>query len=255
MRDSAPSPLPVDDTPEQMARASGCALRVEGLTFRTKGKTLMRGVDLALGTAGITTFIGYNGAGKSLLLRLLHGLLTPSSGTILWHCAQTQAAYRPKQAMVFQKPVLLRRSTLANIEFVLPKRDRTRRQTAHGLLRQVGLSDKAEQPARLLSGGEQQRLALARALATRPEVLLLDEATANLDPASALMIETLVRKQAENGTRIILVTHDLAQARRLADDIVFVHAGQISEHQPAATFFENPISDPARAFLGGQLVV
>ncbi|MGI9451319.1 MAG: ATP-binding cassette domain-containing protein, partial [Geminicoccaceae bacterium] len=196
-----------------------------------------------------------NGAGKSLLLRLLHGLLSPTSGEIFFGGAPLDDQVRAQQAMVFQRPVLLRRSVGANLDFVLRLRGEASASRRDSLLDQVGLLDKEKQPARLLSGGEQQRLALARVLALEPKVLFLDEPTASLDPASTLMIEEIARSVQRQGAMVVFVTHDLGQARRLADDIIFLHRGRLEEQSPAEPFFENPKSDAAKAFLEGQIVV
>lgn len=238
------------------ARSHLLPLRVRGLTLECDGRCLIDQVDLKVRANTITTVLGANGAGKSLLLRLLHGLMPPTSGDIAWGQAGNGAAVRERQAMVFQRPVLLRRSVAANIDFVLSLRggQRHSRDTRDAILDHVGLLDKAHQPARLLSGGEQQRLALARALTTGPDVLFLDEPTASLDPASVQMIETLVRRAHEAGTKIIFVTHDIAQARRLADEIVFLDRGRIAEQAPADDFFPAPKSAAANAYLEGRLV-
>ena len=228
-------------------------LEVRGLFLEIAGKRLVDGIDLTLGGDGITVVMGPNGAGKSLLLRMLHGLIRPTSGEILWGGHPLTTEVRRRQALVFQKPVLLRRSVAANLDFVLRGRDVPARREA--LLDHVGLGGHSGQPARLLSGGEQQRLALARALATEPQVLMLDEPTASLDPGSVLKIEEIVRQAAARGTRIIFVTHDLGQARRLADDVVFLANGRLAEHAPAETFFGSPASEAARAYLAGRLVV
>lgn len=229
-------------------------LTVSGLTLAVDGKTLIDHLDFDLHAPGTTVIMGPNGAGKSLLLRLLHGLIAPTSGSIRWGGEEIGDAVRKRQAMVFQRPVLLRRSVAANIDFALTlgaKPDTGRRDE---LLALVGLLDRSGQPARLLSGGEQQRLALARALSTTPDVLFLDEATASLDPASTMMIEEIVTQARAGGMKIIFVTHDLGQARRLADDIVFLNRGRLVEQAPAKTFFEQPASDAARAYLEGRIV-
>ena len=164
---------------------------------------------------------------------------------------------RERQALVFQRPVLLRRSVEANIAFVLnlrPAKGACRHEIS-ALLDRVGLAGREKTPARLLSGGEQQRVALARALASKPGMLFLDEATANLDPASTLIIEDIVRDETRTGTKIIFVTHDLAQARRLANDIVFLHRGRIAEQAPARAFFEQPKSKAAQDYLAGRIVL
>lgn len=230
-------------------------LSIEGLTFETDGKRLVDCIDLTLSDTATTVVMGPNGAGKSLLLRLLHGLIPPTSGVVRWGGQPMSDAIRKRQAMVFQRPVLLRRSVAANVDFALKLsgiKGSTRRDE---LLSHVGLLDRSRQPARLLSGGEQQRLALARALATSPEMLFLDEPTASLDPASVLMIEEIVGKARAAGTKIIFVTHDIGQARRLADDIVFLDRGSLAEHTPSEHFFSEPSSEVARAYLEGRIVI
>lgn len=228
-------------------------LTVRGLTLELGDTRLLHGLDLELAPVGCTMIMGPNGAGKSLLLKLMHGLMVPTHGTIDW-AGMPAAEARQRQALVFQKPVLLRRSVAANIDFVLKSRgkDRAKRDA---LLDHVGLLHKAKQPARLLSGGEAQRLALARALASEPEVLFLDEPTASLDPASCLAIEDIVSGAKARGVRIIFVTHDTGQARRMADDVVFLHGGRVIEHSPAPMFFPGPQSQEARDYLQGRIVV
>lgn len=228
-------------------------LAVRNLGLRFGKTTVLDGVSFDLGPSGCTMVMGPNGAGKSLLLKLLHGLLPPTSGSIDWR-GQGPRDVTARQALVFQKPVLLRRSVAANIDFVLKVRGKDRARVA-ALLDHVGLAHKAHQPARLLSGGEAQRLALARALATDPEVLFLDEPTASLDPASVLAIEKIVRDASARGVRIVFVTHDMGQARRMADDILFLSGGGIAEHSRAADFFPEPQSKAARAYLNGEIVV
>jgi tungstate transport system ATP-binding protein len=228
-------------------------LAVLGLAFDVGGKRLIDGVDLDLQAGGLTVIMGQNGAGKSLLLRLLHGLIQPTAGTIAWGGAPLGDPVRLRQAMVFQRPVLLRRSVAANIDFALRLNGKADAGRRDELLAHVGLLDRRNQPARLLSGGEQQRLALARALATKPDVLFLDEPTASLDPASILMIEAIVQDAHAAGAKIVFVTHDLGQARRLADEVVFLHKGRIAEQTAADRFFDNPASEVAQAYLDGRI--
>ncbi len=228
-------------------------LRVRGLMLRLGGAAVLDGLDLTLAAGGCTVVMGPNGAGKSLLLKVLHGLVAADAGEVDWNGTGPGRA-TPRQALVFQTPVLLRRTVAANLDFVLKARGRDRGRLA-GLLDHAGLAHKAGQPARRLSGGEQQRLALARALATDPEVLLLDEPTASLDPASVLTIERIVGAARDAGTRILFVTHDPGQARRMADDVVFLHRGRVAEHAPANRFFPCPASQPARDYLDGRIVV
>jgi len=225
------------------------------LVLDVDGTRLIDGIDLRLRPGPVTVVMGPNGAGKSLLLRLLHGLIQPTSGDITWGGQALDDDIRRRQAMVFQRPILLRRSVAANIDFVLGLRGKATAGRRADILELVGLSDRARQPARLLSGGEQQRLALARALALAPDVLFLDEPTASLDPASVQWIEEIVRTAQDRGTKIIFVTHDIGQARRLGDEIVFVHRGRVLEHTPAKQFFEAPASDEARDYLNGRIIL
>jgi len=228
---------------------------VRQLIYRIGDKRLIDGIDLSIPGNGLTVVMGPNGAGKSLLLRLLHGLLAPTSGQVLWDGRPLDGELRETQAMVFQRPVLLRRSVAANIRFVLKLRRPAPAGHIDAILEEVGLLAQAEQPARLLSGGEQQRLSLARALVLEPRVLFLDEPTASLDPASTAAIESIVLRARDRGTKIIFITHDLGQARRLADDLIFLHQGRLAEHSPARQFFEQPRSQAARDYVAGRLVL
>jgi tungstate transport system ATP-binding protein len=203
--------------------------------------------------------LGPNGAGKSLLLRLAHGLLRPTAGEVLWRNRKVAGAGRGprRQAMVFQKPVLLRRSVAANLDHALALHriggvERRRRRLE--ALEATGLSALAEQAARSLSGGEQQRLALARAWALKPQVLFLDEPTSALDPAATRTVEEIVEALHRAGTKIVMTTHDLGQARRLADEVVFLHRGRLVERAPADRFFQGPQTREAQAFLAGDLL-
>ena len=243
-------------------RADILPLTLRQLCLTIDGKTLLDEVNLTIEAGSRTIVLGPNGAGKSLLLRVLHGLIKPTQGQVLWAGGQSCTAIRARQAMVFQHPVLLRRSVLANIRFVvdragpgragLSRHDRNAR--AQSYLELAGLEHQGAQPARLLSGGEQQRLAIARALALNPDILFLDEPTASLDPAATLAVEQLIGTVHDSRTKIVLVTHDIGQARRLADDVIFLHQGRVIEHRPAEEFFASPHSDTARAFLDGRIV-
>ena len=227
--------------------------KVRGLTYTIHGDRLIEDVDLDL-KVGRTVVMGANGAGKSVLLRLLHGLLVPTKGYVHWGGKPIDQSIRTRQAMVFQRPVMLRRSVLANIEFVLDLRARGGVERALEIIEQVGLERQVKRAARQLSGGEQQRLALGRALALDPSVLFLDEPAANLDPAATAQIESIIHRFHANGTKVILVTHDVGQARRVADDVVFLHHGRVIEHAPATTFFDEPESKVASSYLAGELV-
>ena len=230
-------------------------LEVRALRYVVRATALIDGIDLALTEPGVTAIMGPNGAGKSVLLRLLHGLVAPTAGDIRWNGSRLDESVRQRQALVFQRPVLLRRSVRANIEFVLRLRSDRSGPSAQELLAHVDLADKMNQPARRLSGGEQQRLAMARAMALSPDVLFMDEPTASLDPASAAAIESMVVEARANGTKVVLVTHDVGQARRLADEVVFLHRGRVREHAAAEPFFARPQSEQARDYLAGRLVI
>lgn len=241
--------------PVRARRSDLLPAEARGLVFEAGGKRLIDDLDLTLCADALTVVMGPNGAGKSLLLRLLHGMIAPGGGEVLWGGRPLDEEVRKRQAMVFQHPVLLRRSVAANIDFVLKLRGGAGKERREAYLKLAGLQDQADQAARLLSGGERQRLAMARALAIEPDVLFMDEATASLDPASVAAIETLVRKAHDAGTKIVFVTHDLGQARRLADDVVFIHRGKVVEHSPARRFFERPDSSQARDYLAGRIVL
>ena len=227
-----------------------------GLCFDASGERLIHDLTATLRGGARTILLGPNGAGKSLTLRLAHGLLRPSAGSVRWTGNRAQAA-REGQAMVFQRPVMLRRSVAANVDYALALRGlarATRRPLVDEALARAGLGDMAKRSARVLSAGEQQRLALARAWAVEPEVLFLDEPTANLDPAATRTVEEMITAIHEAGATIIMTTHDLGQAHRLADEILFLHRGRLMEHMAAAAFFAGPQSAEAKAFLTGDLL-
>ncbi len=229
-------------------------LRLTGVSFVAGGRRIIDDVSLELAAGPSTIVLGANGAGKSVLMRLMHGLLAPSKGSVTW-CGQNAARASHLQAMVFQRPVMLRRSALANITYALelagvPQSER--HAVAWEALESVGLAGLAGRPARVLSGGEQQRLALARAWALHPEVLVLDEPTASLDPSATREIETVIRAFDAAGTKIVMATHNLGQARRLGDEVLFVHEGRIAERASIEQFFSRPASAEAAAFIKGE---
>lgn len=233
-------------------------LQLQDVGYSINGQALVSHITLSFEAGAPTLVLGPNGAGKSLLLRLCHGLIQPTQGQVIWQgaAAQNPQSLRFDQAMVFQKPVLLRRSVLANIEFPLKLRGldtAARRSKGMAVLERVGLAALAERPARVLSGGEQQRLALARAWALEPQILFLDEPSAALDPGATRQVEGIIASIAATGTKIVMTTHDLGQARRLAGDVIFLHRGGVAERTPATEFFHMPRSDAARAFLQGDL--
>ena len=227
-------------------------LRLEEVSFTAGGRAIIEHVNLALEAGPSTIILGANGAGKSVLMRLMHGLLAPTSGRVAW----SGEGARRRQAMVFQRPVMLRRSAFANVAYALKVAGvpaAQREQLALEALEEVGLRQAAHRPARVLSGGEQQRLALARAWALHPEVLFLDEPTANLDPGATREIETIIKAFDAAGTKVIMSTHSLGQARRLGDEVIYLHQGRALERAPVDRFFPQPASPEAASFVKGEL--
>ena len=239
-------------------------LGLKGAGLSRDGKRVLKDLDCRIegnieNQPAKTLILGPNGAGKTLFLKLCHGLARAEEGQVRWlgTAASDEKTIKRRQAMVFQRPVLLRRTALANIDFVLKIRGVARSERADRsqiLLKKTGLGRLATTQARSLSFGEQQRLALARALALDPEVLFLDEPTASLDPASAHLVEDLIEQAVVDGMKIVMSSHDLKQAERLADEIIFMHRGRIKERKAAASFFSGPENDLARDFLEGKLL-
>ncbi len=221
------------------------------------GDRLILDIDtLSISNGAPTAIVGPNGAGKTTLLRIGMGLLPPKAGRVTWGGRQHVAPTR--RAFLFQRPVMLMRSAASNIGYALasisvPRSERAQR-TAE-LLCLVGLAGFEDRPARRLSGGEQQRVALARALARDPEILFLDEPTASLDPAAAKSVEDVLNTVARRGVKIVMTTHDLGTARRLAGDVILLHCGRIIEHSPSETFFTQPKTEEARHFQAGDLLI
>jgi len=213
------------------------------VTVAVGSVTLLDRLTLTLAPGAPTVLIGPNGAGKTTVLRAAMGLLQPTSGRIVWDG-------EPRRAIVFQRPTMLRRSAAANVRYASAGADRTCE-----LLELVGLAHAADRPARRLSSGEQQRLALARALARDPKVLFLDEPTASLDPASTKAIEDVIRAVSARGIKVVMSTHDLGEARRLAGEVVLLHRGRIVEAAAAPGFFDAPRTAEARKFMAGELLV
>jgi tungstate transport system ATP-binding protein len=228
----------------------------DGVTVRAGAVTILDRISLRLEAGAPTVLIGPNGSGKTTLLRAAMGLIPPATGRIAWGGRDRVPPTR--RAFVFQRPAMLRRSALGNVRYALAsvgvaRADRAAR--AQELLARVGLADHADRPARRLSGGEQQRLAIARALARSPAVLFLDEPTASLDPAATKAIEDLVTAITASGVKVVMATHDLAEARRLAGEIVLLHRGRLVEAAPASAFFAAPQTDEAKRFITGDLLV
>jgi tungstate transport system ATP-binding protein len=238
------------------APSSDLPLVLEDVSLQAGATMILDRLSLAITPGAPTLIVGPNGAGKTSLLRLCMGLVAPSAGRISWG---GRIDSRPvRRAILFQRPVMLRRTVAANVAYALaqagtPRGRRTPRVAA--LLERVGLADLAQRSARRLSGGEQQRLALARALARDPEILLLDEPTANLDPAATRSVEDIVLMAAQSGIKIVMASHDLGQVRRLAGDVIFLVRGALCEQGRASDFLDKPTTPEAEAFLRGDLVI
>lgn len=231
------------------------ALRATGLHVRRGGRDLLGPLDLALEGVGCTVVMGPNGAGKTTLLRALHGLERLTAGTMSWGLPQAQA--RLQQAFVFQTPVLLRRDVLDNIAYPLRLRGIGRAQArarAADWAARVGLGARALQSAQRLSGGEKQKLAVARALIGEPAIVFLDEPCANLDGASMREIEAILLAAKAAGTKLVMATHQIGQARRLADRVIFLHKGQVITHGDAASLLHDPAHPMLRAYLNGDIL-
>ena len=231
-------------------------LTFQNVSFEIGGIRLIKDLNCTLEAGPRTMILGANGAGKSLFLRLCHGLIRPTTGRVLWQGAKGRDP-ADAQAMVFQRPVMLRRSVAANVDYALKLRGMAaaeRRAAVEDALGHTGLRRLADNPARVLSVGEQQKLALARAWALQPEVLFLDEPTASLDPAATHAVEQIINAIDAAGTRIVMTTHDLGQARRLGDEVMFLNRGRLLEKALAERFFSEPENDLAQAFLKGELL-
>jgi len=235
---------------------SDLPLKLEDVSFCTRDAVIVRDLALTIGAGAPTVLVGPNGSGKSTLIRLAMGLIAPSAGRITWGGRNESDGHR--RAMMFQRPVMLRRSAAGNLAYALQAADigaAERPSRVAELLAQVGLAHVADRPARRLSGGEQQRLALARALARDPEILFLDEPTASLDPAATKAVEDIIRAVAQSGVKIVMATHDLGQARRLAGEIVFMLRGTVHARAETERFFTAPATAEAAAFIRGDLVI
>jgi tungstate transport system ATP-binding protein len=250
--------------PDEFTARGGCGapailpIRGQGLTLVRGARTILSDVDMHIDGAGTLVIMGPNGAGKSLLVRVLAGLVSPTSGSVTWAGTPPDRGRASKLGFVFQHPVHLRRSALANITYALavagvPRSQRAEK--ARAALVRAGIAHLANAPARVLSGGEQQLVAIARALATDPEVLVLDEPTSALDPATTSAIEAVTQSVSRDGMRVVLITHDVGQARRLGDEIAFLHRGRLLERTLRDAFWAGPRSAEARAFIQGEIVL
>jgi tungstate transport system ATP-binding protein len=238
------------------APSSDLPIYFEQVEFRAGEVSILNITEFVISGGAPTVIVGPNGAGKTTLLRLAMGLIKPTRGLITFGGRENVPPRR--RALLFQRPVMLMRSAASNVDYALASIGvpRTKRaQQIAALLAHVGLSALADRPARRLSGGEQQRLALARALARDPEVLMLDEPTASLDPAAAKSVEDVLREAASRGIKIVMTTHDLGTARRLAGEVILLHRGEILEHSSAEQFFRKPTTEAARRFQAGDLLI
>ena len=229
---------------------------VENLFFSVGGNEILCNLNFQLDSDSKTFIVGPNGAGKTVLLKTCHGLLTPNSGRIHYADGATSNTHE-KQGMLFQRPILLRRSVKANIEYALTVRGvngAEKRERVNCVLDDTGLSSLANQSARTLSLGEQQRLALARVWALRPRILFLDEPTAHLDPSSTRIVEHIIFQIVESGTKIVMTSHDMGQVKRLADEVLFLYKGRLMEHSSVKTFFSNPKTEEGKMFAKGGLL-
>jgi len=230
-------------------------LTVRDACVRRRGLQLVGPVDMTLAGRGISILMGPNGSGKSTLLRLLHGLERPAQGSVTWSGPAAEA--RQRQAFVFQTPIMMRRRVTDSIAYSLLVHG-TRRpealERARDWATRVGLGHALDRPATVLSGGEKQKLALARALIRKPEVLFLDEPCANLDGRATREIEAILTRARDDGVRIVMATHDMGQARRLADEVLFLLQGRLHEASAADTFFAHPQTPEAKAFLNGDIL-
>jgi tungstate transport system ATP-binding protein len=220
-----------------------------------KCQRILGPIGLKLVKGDIAVILGPNGSGKTTLLKSLHGIIKIKNGGVSWSCPKSESM--AKQMFVFQNPVMLRRSVFENLTYPLtlcktPKAEINR--LADEWLSKISLKEVIHVAATRLSGGEKQKLALARALITKPEMLFLDEPTASLDGKTTLEIEKLLQNSAENGTTIMMSTHDIGQAKRLAKNILFLNKGKLESTQPAQIFFREPISNNARKFIAGEIV-
>jgi tungstate transport system ATP-binding protein len=236
--------------------ATNLPIELNEVSFAVRSVTILDCISLSIGAGTPTVIVGPNGAGKTTLLRFAMGLVRPTSGRVTWGSRADASSER--RAIVFQRPVMLRRTAEANLRYALaaanvPASERDAR--VRELLALVGLTSVADRSARKLSGGEQQRLALARALAKDPQILFLDEPTASLDPAATKAVEDLICGIAARGIKVVMSTHDLGAARRLAGEIVLMHRGRIVEANDAASFFNHPKTSDAARFVAGELLI
>ena len=230
-------------------------IRFKDLSVILGQKIILDKINCKIKSNSITAVLGPNGAGKSIFLQTINGLISIQSGRLTFNSMEKNQEIRKQQALVFQNPVLLRRTVMANMQFVLNLRNRESNQLLKNFLDKVGLEGYEKKSARLLSGGEKQRLSMARALVVNPHLLLLDEPTANLDPYSLNLIEDLVLEENSIGKTVIFTTHDMSQAKRLATDVIFLNKGKVLEQTVSKTFFKSPKTLEAQKYINGEILI
>ena len=223
----------------ELSSQNTAMVTARNISFIADDQLFLDNISLSIASGTVTMVLGHNGAGKTLLLSALHGLIMPQRGTVT-------GPARQKQKMVFQKPVLLRRSARDYFEFLCPGLDDD---TVQNWFQKAQLGPRVTTPARQLSGGESQKLALIGALASQPELLFLDEPTAHLDFESTGFIESQITAARKTGTTIIMTSHNRAQAERLAEHVIFMENGKIVETALAKTFFSSPQTQAAKTYL------
>ncbi len=230
-------------------------IKLKRISKRYGTITALNDVNLEIKRGEIFALVGHSGAGKTTLLRILALLEKPDSGEYYYDGKLANEEHRKKITMVFQKPVMFNASVFSNVAYGLKLRGYSRneiKERVREVLKLVNLEGYEKYNAKKLSGGQQQRVAIARAIAIEPELLLMDEPTANLDPANAAMIEQIIEKIARRGTTVVLATHNLFQAKRLSDRIAHLFSGKIVEVAPTDEFFRKPKSEITRKFISGE---
>ena len=230
-------------------------IQLTNLSVVVGQKIILDKINCKIKSNSITAILGPNGAGKSIFLQTINGLVSVQSGRLTFNLMENNQEIREQQAMVFQTPILLRRTVMANMQFVSNLRNKESNRLLKNILNKVGLEGYEKKPARLLSGGEKQRLSMARALMVNPNLLLLDEPTANLDPYSLNLIEDLVLEENSIGKTVIFTTHDMSQAKRLATDVIFLNKGKVLEQTVSKTFFKKPKSFEAQKYINGEILI
>ena len=229
-------------------------LRIQRLNFLINKKNILKNINIDFIDNSISVIMGPNGSGKTILLKIINGLLKPSSGEIIYKDSDLKFNQRIFQSFVFQKPVIFRSSVKENLKFIFTLKKSNYRLSLKNYLEIVGLESLINSPARKLSLGEQQRLSVIRAFANEPSFILFDEPTSNLDPHSTLVIEKIILAAKKFGIKIIFVTHDIFQAKRLADEIIFMDKGEIIEISKAKNFFDKPSSSQAQKYISGEIL-